>query len=475
MEEKKLTGYPSIDKPWLKYYAEEAINAPLPECTMYEYILENNKKHLDDVALLYFDRKITYNTLFANIDQTAAAFAQLGVKQGDIVTIQSLSIPQVVYIIYALSKIGAVANLIYATMSASEVQSNLEETGSRFFLVMEPFYNVMKDELANIDLDAVIVMSVQNEMNLLGKAMYGITTKAKRVISAGVVLSWDSFFLMGKNMETPISGSNLDPVIMVYTGGTTGKSKAVVLSNHNMNVGAKQYLQLDFQRHRTLLCVLPPFIAFGLTVTIHMPIAFGVKVALCVSPNPTEISGFVQKYHPEYIICGTAQAEKMVKALENKNIDLSNLSFFGVGGDALSLALEEKVDKFLYKHNSRTKIIQGYAMSETSASTTAAVCKIYKPGTVGIPFVYTTVKIIDPDTDRELPYGEAGEICIHSPCIMKGYYKNEEETKNILHMHVDGKIWVHTGDIGTMDEDGFVTIVGQNKTYDSYIRKQLVS
>ena len=252
-------------------------------------------------------------------------------------------------------------------------------------------------------------------------------------------------------------------VIMVYTGGTTGKSKGVMLSNHNMNVGAKQYLQLGFERHRAFLCVLPPFIAFGLTVSIHMPLAFGVKVALCVSSNPTQISEFVEKYHPDYIICGTAQAENMVIALEDKKIDLSNLTFFGVGGDALSLALENRVNEFLEKHHAKTRIIQGYAMSETAASSTAAIHTIYKPGTVGIPFVHTTIKIVDPDTEKELTYGESGEICINAPCTMMGYYKHEEETKNVLHVHEDGKTWVHTGDIGVMDEDGFLKIVGRIK------------
>lgn len=269
MEGKKLTGYPSVDRPWLKYYSQDAINSALPECTMYEYIRDNNKDHLQDTAIIYFGRKITYKELFAHIDQTAAAFVQLGVKKGDIVTIQALSIPQVVYMIYALSKIGAVANLIYATSNAAEVKTNLAETGSRVLAVMEPIFNELKTDLTDAQLDAVLVLAVQDEMNLIAKASYNIVTKAKRLKSEKEILSWHDFYSSGKNIKTPVLGSNLDPVIMVYTGGTTGKSKGVVLSNSNLNIAAKQYLQLGFQRNGTLLCVLPPFIAFGLTSAIQ--------------------------------------------------------------------------------------------------------------------------------------------------------------------------------------------------------------
>lgn len=463
MEEKKLTGYPSVDKPWLKYYTEEAVLSQIPECTMYEYIRNNNKEHLNDEVMLYFGRSFKYKELFAKIDQTAAALVELGVKRGDIVTIQSLSLPQIVYTVYALSKIGAVANLIYANLGADEAKANLIETGSRIFMVLEPMYNAMKEDLSDALVDTIIVLGIQDEMPVLTKVGYTLATKSNPPKNDGIVMSWASFFAMGKGKNTDICGHANDLVIMVYTGGTTGKSKGVMLSNHNMNVGAKQYLQLGFERHRAFLCVLPPFIAFGLTVTIHMPLAFGVKVALCVSSNPTQISEFVEKYHPDYIICGTAQAENMVIALEDKKIDLSNLTFFGVGGDALSLALENRVNEFLEKHHAKTRIIQGYAMSETAASSTAAIHTIYKPGTVGIPFVHTTIKIVDPDTEKELTYGESGEICINAPCTMMGYYKHEEETKNVLHVHEDGKTWVHTGDIGVMDEDGFLKIVGRIK------------
>lgn len=455
------TGYPSIDKPWMKYYSEEAINAELPKGSIYEYLWENNKSHFDDVALIYFHRKITYRELFENIDKTAAAFSALGVSKGDIVTIQALSLPQVIYMLYALSKLGAISNLIYATLNAKEIAANLKETKSKIYVTIDSIFHSFDIDIEG--LEKVILLSVEDEMNIIAKAAYKLTAKTKVKKKRNNILSWKSFMSLSSSEIILNCSTPRDPVIMVYTGGTTGKSKAVMLSNFNLNIGALQYLPLGFERHKRFLCVLPPFIAFGLIVTVHMPLVFGCETVLGISMDPTEISGFVETYEPNYIICGTAQAEKMMNALKAKKTDLSCLTLLGVGGDALPISLENSINKFLLERNSKTRIIQGYAMSETSASSTAAIHTIHKQGTVGIPFVYTTVKIVDTNTNMELSYGETGEICINAPCVMIGYYQNEEETNSILRRHSDGKIWVHTGDIGSMDEDGFITIVGRMK------------
>ena len=465
--EKKMTGYASIDRPWLKYYSEEAIDSAVPNCTMYEYVCDNNKDHLEDIALVYFGRKISYKSFIAAINQTAAAFGKLGIKRGDVVTIQALTVPQVVYIIYALSKIGAVANLIYANFNAEAVKASMAETDSQVLVIMEPIFKALKNGLADAHLKKIIVLGIQDEMDLVTKSIYSITSKAKKIKSDEYVQVWDDFYATGINAEAPIQGQSVDPVIMVYTGGTTGKSKAVVLSNYNINSGALQYLHLGFERQNTMLCALPPFIAFGITVTLHTPLAFGLKTALCVGADSTEIGGFVQKYKPNYIICGTVQAEKMMNSLQNKRIDLSFLKCVSLGGDVLPEKLEDKLNEFLITHKAKIRIAQGYAMSETSAATAASTrtidTTVYKKGTIGIPLVHTNIKIVDPDTGETLKYGQSGEICIHGPCTMMEYYKQPEETSHVLKTHNDGLLWVHTGDIGSIDEDGFITISGRIK------------
>lgn len=465
MEEKKLTGYPSIDKPWLKYYTEEAINATLPECTIYEYLWDNNKDHLNDVALIYFGRKITYKTIFENIEKTASAFTSLGISKGDIVTIQSLSLPQVIYMLYALSKIGAVANLIYVTSTPNEVVNHLTQTKSKLYVVVDSIYKNFGTDVTTPYLKNIIFLSVSDEMNLLYKTGYSLTNSPLKQNIGGIC--WKGFLKNASKYVVPVTGRSSNIVAMVYTGGTTGKSKAVMLSNFNLNVGALQYFLLGYERSKTFLSVLPPFIAFGITVTMHMPLSFGLKTILGISADPTNIAGFVEKYQPNYIICGTAQAEKLMLSLNKKKVDLSSLICFGVGGDSLSPKLEKDLNLFLLNHGSTIKVCQGYAMSETSASAAGSsytpFVVVGKQGTIGVPFVYTNLKVIDTETKKELSYGKRGEICISSPCVMMGYFNEDEETSNILKRHDDGLLWVHSGDIGSIDEDGFISIVGRSK------------
>lgn len=184
-----MTGYPSIDRPWLKYYSEEAICSEIPECTMYEFISSNNKGYLDDVALMYFRKKITYKELFCAIDQTAAAFSVLGIRRGDVVTIQSLTVPQVIFSIYAINKIEAVANLIYANLDAVAVRASLTETNSRVLVIMEPLFRAIKKEIDDADMEAIIVMPIQEEMDWVTKAAYSIAIKVKKLVPEGHVFS----------------------------------------------------------------------------------------------------------------------------------------------------------------------------------------------------------------------------------------------------------------------------------------------
>lgn len=467
MRAQTLTGYPSVDKPWLKYYSETAIYSKTPECTMYEYVCKNNKEYLRSNALTYLGQKITYRKLLSAIDQTAAAFSALGVQRGDIVTIQSLTIPQVIFSIYALSKIGAIANLIYANMDGPAVCASIAETNSHILVVMEPIFNIIKGDFADANLKAIIVMRIQDEMDFITKALYSISSKTIKAMSESCIIPWRTFFNMGRGKETSIIGQGSDPAIMVYTGGTTGKSKAVVLSNNNVNAAALQYLHLGFERGKTMLCSLPPFIAFGIVVTLHTPLAFGLNTALCVTRDLSEIGGFVQKYRPNYIICGTAQAEKLMASLQHKKIDLSFLRCLSLGGDMLPEKTENMLNEFLISHNAKIQIAQGYAMTETAAtavgSTRTIGTTVYKKGTVGVPLVHTNIKIVDPENEEMLKYNQSGEICVSGPCTMMEYFKDEEETHRILKIHDDGIVWVHTGDIGSMDEDGFITITGRIK------------
>ncbi len=389
----------------------------------------------------------------------------MGIKKGDIVTIQSLSIPQVIYCIYALSKIGAIANLVYANSTPAEVLDLLVQTKSKLYLCMDIVFQKFTTHIETEYLRNIVLISISDEMPLIVKSIYDFKNKTMFSENSNF-LSWKKF-VSRPLIETPINGDNNDTVVMVYTGGTTGKTKAVMLSNYNLNVAALQYVQLGFERGKTFLSVIPPFIAFGITVSMHMPMANGLKTVLHISADPSEISESFVKYKPNYIICGTVQAEKLANKLNDTKIDLSHLICFSVGGDILTNKLENQLNNFLHSHNTKICVAQGYAMSETSAATASSTYTcfkvVHKRGTIGVPLLYTNVKIVDENTNKELQYNTRGEICINSPCNMSVYYQNEEETNIVIKRHDDGLLWVHTGDIGSIDEDGFITIVGRIK------------
>ena len=234
-EKEKLTGYPSIDKPWLKYYSEEAINAPLPECTIYEYLMENNRDYPDDIALLYLGRKIKYGELFRQIDRTADAFSALGVKPGEIVTVALPSIPEALYCVYALNKIGAVANMIHPLAGKEETLFYFNEVQSRIAVIFDGAYAAIADDIGKSSVEKVIVASPADSLPVALRVAYKLKVKAP-FLDGKVFQSWKAFIREGKN--TPVKAVKKDcheMAIISHTGGTTGEPKGVMCSDLGCN------------------------------------------------------------------------------------------------------------------------------------------------------------------------------------------------------------------------------------------------
>lgn len=465
MKDKKLTGYPSIDKPWLKYYSEEAIKKRLKPNTIYGHLWENNKEFQDDIALVYFERKYTYRKLFDMIEKCKGSLTALGIQKGDIVTIQTLAIPQTVVLLYALSRVGAVANLIYVSNTEAEVNDILKQTNSRAYFVIDSIYEKFSAVLNNTKVKDVVLFSIDDEMDFFTKTMYWISKKKKSIRTYGRVYSWKTF------IKLPASASPADvtddsiPVAMVYTGGTTGISKAVVLSNRSINELVFQYekSEMGLIRQKVFMNSLPPFIAFGLSFSLHLPLCMGIKTVLIPDPTPQNQGRMFLKYKPNYFVAGPVQIEAIINYHKMDKANLNFVDILATGGDALPQVAENRINDFLKKHNCEATVFQGYGMSELAATVCTGSPTIQRVGTVGIPLPNTSVKIIDTESGKEVSYGQQGEICIYAPSVMLGYYNNMEETSKIIKTHEDGLEWTHTGDIGIMDEDGFLKIVGRIK------------
>lgn len=461
---KEVTGYPSIDKPWLKYYSDEAINSSLPQCSVYKYLFENNKNNLKDTALIYFDRKITYSELFDNIDKTAKAFKSYGIKEKDVVVMTTVTTPETIYAFYALNLLGAIANMVDPRTSIDGIKNYINEVNAKFVLTIEVACPKIEKAIMNTKVKKVLIVSPSDSLSPLKKCLYNLTNKKQKIF--GECVRWKEFIQHGSNTEyTTIPYTKDRCCVMVHTGGTTGMPKSVMLSNDNLNAMAMQYylLGVEFNRTQNFLNIMPPFIAYGVVLGIHMPLCLGLNDVLIPQLDPDKFADLIIKYKPAHLAGVPMHYEKLRTSPKTQNLDLSFFQMTGCGGDGMAEGFEESINEFLFEHKCKYPITKGYGMTEISSAATTNKTELNKLGSVGIPHLKTTVSIFEVGTDKELMYGEEGEVCMHAPTMMLGYYNNASEENKVLLKHSDGKVWIHSGDIGYMDSDGFLFINGRLK------------
>ncbi len=469
-EHKKLTGYPSIDKPWLKYYSEEAINAPLPKCSIFEYLWENNKDSLDAVAIEYFGNRITYRELFDNIEWAAAAFSKLGVEKGDSVVIVSVTLPEIIYSFYALNKIGAVPNMVDPRTNADGIIEYANESNAKALIMIDAACEKLDAIVSRACAKSFIIVSPAN--SLTGIRKYAYRSKVSRKKSAAkVAYLWKSFFETGEHKKNASNNSDNksnkdDCCVIVHTGGTSGTPKGVMISNYQLNATVVQCSLSGFNMHRgdRWLGIMPPFIAYGIGNGLHLPLCKGMTLVLIPAFDPEKYDRLLLKHKPQHIVGVPSHYGSVVKSSMMRDVDLSFIVSPVVGGDGVEINNEKQINAFLNKHNCKTNLIKGYGMTEICAAVcTTARMDFNKEGSVGIPMTHSAIAVFDPDTCEELMYNQCGEICMQGPHIMLGYYKNKSETNQVLRRHSDSSIWLHSGDLGYMDEDGCVFILGRIK------------
>lgn len=457
----------SVTKPWMKYYSDEAVNAELPRETIYEHIFKNNDAHRKNIAVNYFGNKISYGELLDTADNCAASFAQLGVAKGDMVACCSATIPELAFTLYGLNKLGAAMVALDPRRSASEIKEFIVSSGANILLLLDLAYEHLSGMLSELSLDRVIIISADNYMSRTVRFLKQLKMPAPEIPLTGTTISWKEFLKLGKGKQVEAVGyGENDLAAVTLTGGTTGMPKGVMLSNDGFNAVAMdfRYCGVKYTRDQRFLDIIPAFSSYGIVASLHMPLSLGLEIVMIPKFEPDKVGHLVKKYKPSHTLLVPAHYEKLMNSKEMKNgFDLSFFQTAGSGGDTMNAGLEAKLNGFLREHGCKFPLSQGYGMSEVSSAVSCCCNGNFKSLSVGYPLLTATVAIFKPGTTEELDFGEEGEICITGPSVMLGYLNNPEETDKVMLKHPDGTVWVHSGDLGCMDSDGFIYIKGRIK------------
>lgn len=445
---------------WEKFYPRGINSIDVPNISVYEMVKESSKNNRGEVALNYFNKKFTYDHFLNDIDTCARALKSQGIREGDVVTICMANTPEAVISFYAVNKIGAISNIIHPLSASEEIRHSLKSTKSVMMIAINMSYAKIKEVIEDTEVYKLVIVSAADSMpKILGFGYYLIQGRKIEVPKKNEEnLYWKDFMAKGRNYKgrVLIKTTKEQPAVILHSGGTTGVPKNIVLTNGNINAVATQASIVfpGFGIGDSMLAILPIFHCFGLVVCVHAPLCLGATSILIPQFDASRFDKLLTKYKPTVVSGVPTLFEALLTNKHMDNMDLSYIKYIISGGDTLTVAKNEQVNKFLKQHNCRGEIIQGYGMTEVTGPVAASVLGANKLGSVGIPFPGNIIKIINVDTREEAKPLEIGEILISGPSVMPGYLDNEKETNEILEKDEKGRIWVHSGDLGYIDNDG---------------------
>lgn len=444
-------------KPWLRHYGSTPASIDYPAKTLYEMVRDTAERHPDRAAWHFLGREATYREFLADIDRCAAGLASLGLVKGDRITISMPTSPQGIIPFYAANKLGVVCSMIHPLSTAPEIEFYLNLSRSKVAITLDAFYGVFREVLHRTPVETLVLAKIQDYLPFPKNVLFPLT-KGRKIpkVPPDSQVRWLRDLMTAKH--PPVEAVPDDPnemAVILYSGGTTGTPKGIMLSNHNFVAEGLQCASWIDLSEGSMLAILPIFHGFGLGVCVNAMFLGGGTAVLVPIFQPDDVAKLIRKHRPALMVGVPTLYDALVRDPVFQKTDLSCLRGAFCGADHLPRPVKEAFETAVRKSGGEAKLLEGYGLTEAVTAIMAMPMREYRERSIGVPFPDMLAKVVTVGTTDEAPVGEEGEICLSGPAVMLGYLDQPEETADTLKTHADGRVWLHTGDIGTMDEDGF--------------------
>ncbi len=444
--------------PWLRFYGTVPHNISYPDLTLYEAVCATADRVPDAIAWDFFDTTRTYRQFVNDIDRCADALAAAGLTAGDRILISMPTSPQGVIAFYAANKLGALPAMIHPLSTAPEIEHYLNISKARIALTLDAFYATFADVKPELPLLTLILARIPDALSPIKR--FGFWLKKGRHIPrvpADTRVRWWKELI---NARHPVAarapaGTN-DPAAILFSGGTTGVPKGIVLSNRNFIAeGMGVATWGGIRDGDSILAILPIFHGFGLAVCVNAAFMAGGKSILVPTFTPEIVARLIRTKRPNLLVGVPTLFDALSRDPSLQHADLSCLQATFCGADSLPCPVKERFEKLVHARGGHVQLLEGYGLTEAVSGIMATPVGEYREGSIGLPFPDMLASICRIGTTEEVPPGEEGEICLAGPAVMLGYLDEPEATREALQVHADGLTWLHTGDLGRMDRDGF--------------------
>jgi long-chain acyl-CoA synthetase len=445
-------------RPWLRFYGKVPRTLSYPEQTLYGALCATAERVPDAIAWDFFDTTCTYRQFVNDIDACADALAAIGLHAGDRLLISMPTSPQGIIAFYAANKLGALPALIHPLSTAPEIEHYLNISKARIALTLDAFYPVFAAVRPQLPLDTIVLARIPDALSPLKRFGFWLT-KGRHVaeVPADPRVRWWAALMGARHPVAPCGkAGTFDAAAILFSGGTTGTPKGILLSHRNFIAEGMGVAAWGGMREgNSILAILPIFHGFGLGVCVNAAFMAGAKSILVPTFTPEIVAKLIRKKRPNLLVGVPTLFDALSRDKTLQRTDLSCLQAVFSGADTLPRPVKERFEKMARSRGANVQLLEGYGLTEAVSGIMATPLDEYREGSIGLPLPDMLASICRIDTTEELPPDEEGEICIAGPAVMMGYLDEPEATRDALRVHADGRTWLHTGDLGRMDRDGF--------------------